>query len=131
MAFTERIGSSSRGQLTTEDMIALTHGMKLVVQDYGNGVRRILSAGIVPVDELKAESALEGRHRVPFPAPCWMRDLAVAYIESMGIEPTQDFKRVASVVYARHISEDTIEVFGWREQPCSGGSGGIRTHGTF
>lgn len=117
MAFTERIGSSSRGQLTTEDMIALTHGMRLVVQDCGNGVRRILSAGVVPIEELKAESTLEGRHRVPFPAPCWMRDLAVAYIKSMGIQPTEDHKRVASAVYARSLSEDTIEVFGWREQP--------------
>lgn len=113
-----------------EDSISLTHGIRYVVRDMGNGVHRVLSSEMVPLDALKAEANTGGRYHVPFPPPSWLRDIGIAALEATGVEPSPTPRnRIAVEVFIRPIDDDTIEVIGWRVG-LIGGSGGIRTHGT-
>lgn len=113
-----------------EDSISLTHGIRYVVRHMGNGVHRILSSEMVPLEELRAEAKTGGRYQVPFPPPSWMRDIGVAALEAIGIEPSPiQRNRVTVEAFIRPIDDATIEVIGWRVG-LIGGSGGIRTHGT-
>lgn len=125
-------GSVGSESLTSEDVLSLAYGIRYVVRHMGNGVQRILSSEIVPLEDLKAEARTGSRYQVPFPPPSWIRDIGVCALEAIGIEPSRiDRNRITVEAFIRPIDDTTIEVIGWRQpQGISGGSGGVRTHGT-
>lgn len=100
---------------TSEDVLASTHGIRYVVRHMGNGVYRLLSCGLDPIEALKEEARTGGRYHLPFPPPSWLRDVGVAALESIGIKPSEmDRNRIVVDAYVRPIDDETIEVIGWR-----------------
>lgn len=96
------------------DVLAVTHGIRFVVQDRGNGVRRVLSPALLPIGDAKAEAAMPGRAPVNFPPPTWITDLAFTALESMGIPVDRNNRARTPMIYARDIDDYTIELVCWR-----------------
>lgn len=100
---------------TNEDVLGSTHGIRYVVRNMGNGVYRMLSCGLDPIEDLKEEARTGGRYHVPFPPPSWLRDVGVEALRSLGVEPSHmDRNRIVVDAYSRAIDDVTIEVIGWR-----------------
>ena len=96
------------------DVLAVTHGIRFVVQDMGNGVRRVRSPQLLPIEEAKAEAAMPGRVPVHFPPPIWLIDLGFTALESIGIPVDRNNRARTPMIFARDIDDTTVELVCWR-----------------
>lgn len=96
------------------DVLALAYGLRFVVHDMGNGVRRVSSAQILPIADAKVEADLPGRTKVAFPPPAWLVDAGFSAIEGLGITVDRGMRASTPMVYARDIDDFTMELICWR-----------------
>lgn len=108
------VGAGRVGALSAWEVLAKSCALRFVAQDMGNGVRRLLSSELVPLDQAKAEATHSGRQALQLPPPEWLVDLSFSALESMGIDTDRSSRARMPVVYSHPISDDMIELLCWR-----------------
>lgn len=92
--------------------LTLTHAVRMVVQDMGNGVDRVVHASFIPLEDAHVEAKMDGREPMMFPYPERFRGLLRDSVRAMGMCPVNKEGMVLEA-FARCIDERTIEIVTW------------------
>lgn len=96
------------------------HAIKFIVQDMGNGVDRVVSASLIPVDEAEVEATHQDWVPLNSPHPARYFSLGAAAAASLGADPS-GATPYDCTGFVRTLSDRMVEIICW----TTGGSGGI------
>jgi hypothetical protein len=94
------------------DALCLTHALKLIVRNMGNGVDRLLHASVITLAEARIEAALDGREPMCFPYPERFFEMGGAALVLLGIAPSMACSTVCEAC-VRMLDDNTVEIVSW------------------
>lgn len=96
------------------ELVLAGFALRMLIQYMGNGVSRLLSCELVPLEAAALECGLPGREAIVFPYPEWVRDLGRQAMVQLGY-PELKHGDCVPAGCVRAVDDHTIEVIAWRK----------------
>ena len=93
-------------------VVLLSSALRFVVRDLGNGVDRLESYELIPLDQARIETSLPDRTEIYFTQDCRLDDMGKLAFTSMGFDCDRDCAGLLKV-FARPIDDRTLELTLW------------------
>lgn len=95
------------------DDIAKTHGMRMFARDMGNGVWRVISPALLPVQKVRCATEMMDMVPIQDDEAPFARDLSASWLTSIGVLGAGLLLSCPIARFARPIDDTLVEMTGW------------------